>query len=289
MSKEKPIQIRFLQPTDMPQLYHTFIEAFGDYTVDMRMDRKAFEKRMLSKLCIDWQLSVAAFSGDKMIGFITQTANQYEGSLMVYNGGTGVIPAYRGNSLTRHMYEAVLYRMKQRDINQCVLEVIASNTRAIKVYEEIGFKIVRRLRCYKRMIPESQTGSKSKLALKPFDRMLIEDLNDELSTSFMDTLDQLERNKVYEKMLLFFDAEDRVVAYLVFQPATGRIARIWVHTDWRNRGIGKSMISYVDSLAKDKPLTVINVDGSSEIAHQFLIACGFENQIDQWEMKLVTS
>ena len=287
LSKEKPIQIRFLRPTDMLQLYRTFIEAFGDYTADMQMDRKAFEKRMLSKLCIDWQLSVGAFSGDKMIGFITHTANQYEGRLTVYNGGTGVIPAYRGNDLTRHMYEAALYHMKQRDIDQCVLEVIVSNARAIRVYEEVGFKIVRRMKCYKLMTPKLQPAGQSRLVLRPFDRMLIGDLQDQFSPSFMDTLDQLEHNKAYEKMFLLFDTADRVVAYLVFQPATGRVARIWVHTDWRNQGIGKSMVTYADFLSKDNSLTVINVDDNADIAHQFLIACGFENQIDQWEMKLV--
>ena len=283
MSKEKPIHLRTLRQDDLAQLYFTFLEAFADYSVDMQLDRKAFERRMLNKLNIDWGLSVGSFSGDKMVGFITHTTNEYQGQLIAYNGGTGVIPSYRGLGLTAHMYALAMKQFREMKINQCVLEVIDSNTHALKAYEDIGFRRTRRLRCYKRTQPVSIRPTRS-FSLTSLQTELIGRLDDQLNTSFMDTLVQLTRNKVNEKLLLFQQGEE-IIGYCVFNPANGRIARLWVHEDHRRNDIGTELITAA-SIYADKALTVINVDENNLIAHRFFLACGFENQINQWEMLL---
>ena len=149
LSKEKPIHIRLLVPSDLNQFYFTFQEAFDDYSVDLRLDRKAFDRRMLDKLGIDWGLSVGAFSGDKMVGFIAHTANYYQNQPYAYNGGTGVIPEYRGLNLTVHMYDLAIKHLRDRKIDRCVLEVIDHNRSAIDAYSKVGFKKTRILKCYK--------------------------------------------------------------------------------------------------------------------------------------------
>lgn len=285
MSKEKPIHIRLMTSADLAQLYYTFLEAFSDYSIDMHLDRKAFERRMLDKLSIEWPLSVGAFSGDKMVGFIAHTANNYQGEQYAYNGGTGVIPEYRGLKLTGHMYELAVKNMRETLINKCVLEVLDSNSNAINAYEKVGFKKARFLRCYKLSDTLLMTDqSECKVELLNIDH--IKDLPDPVIPSFMDTWDQLIRNSTNEKMILLRDDNNSVKGYCVFQPGNGRIARIWVRQEHRRRGLGKSLLSIVANQCANKPLTVINVDESDQAAHQFLIACGFENQINQWEMIL---
>ena len=283
MSKEKPIQIRILTPGDLAQLYFTFLEAFADYSVDMHLDRKAFEVRMLSKLHIDWGQSIGAFSGDKMVGFIAHTSNAYQGCLTAYNGGTGVIPAYRGLGLTGHMYDLAKKQFRKYDIAKCVLEVIDSNTHALKAYTQIGFKKTRRLKCYKLMMP-AHLPQKISFTVSALNTVMLAKIAVQVRTSFMDTLEQLSRNQPNEKMILCHQAGE-LIAYAIFNPANGRIGHLWVREDHRRRGVGASLMATAQKYC-DRPPTVINVDETDEIAHQFLIACGFENQINQWEMLL---
>lgn len=284
MSKEKPIHVRLLLQSDLQQFYFTFLEAFSDYSVDMQLDRKAFDRRMLDKLSINWDLSVGAFSGDKMVGFIAHTNRNYQNHPCAYNGGTGVIPEYRGLELTKHMYDVAIQQMRKMKISKCVLEVIDNNERALAAYEKIGFSKVRKLKCYKLRQPRATTNT-LRVVMEP---LRVNDLiayNDLTITSFMDIWDQLDRNRSYEKMILHRNDQKAVVGYCVFQPDSGRIARIWVNEENRGQGLGKSLIASAGSFS-NRPLTVINVDENDHGAHQFLIACGFENQINQWEMML---
>jgi ribosomal protein S18 acetylase RimI-like enzyme len=285
LSKENPIHIRLLVPSDLNQFYFTFQEAFDDYSVDIRLDRKAFDRRMLDKLGIDWALSVGAFSGDKMIGFIAHTANKYQNQHYAYNGGTGVIPEYRGLSLTEHMYALAIRQMRDQGIDRCVLEVIDHNRSAINAYSKVGFRKTRILKCYK------LTNVLSTKSLQTYESKVltiddIRDLPDTTFTSFMDTWDQLARNIANARMILHRDHNDALIGYCVFQPDNGRVARLWVRQEDRRHGVGKSLLLAASGDCSNRPLTAINVDSNDEATHHFLIACGFENQIDQWEMIL---
>ncbi|MEQ9300414.1 MAG: GNAT family N-acetyltransferase [Cyclobacteriaceae bacterium] len=285
MSKEKPIHIRLMTSADLAQLHYTFLEAFSDYNIEMHLDRKAFERRMLDKLSIDWSLSVGAFSGDKMVGFIAHTANDYQSERYAYNGGTGVIPEYRGLNLTEHMYGLAIKYMRESLINKCVLEVLDSNSNAINTYEKVGFKKARFLKCYK-LSNTFVLADRSECKVKFLNTDALKELPDSIVPSFMDSWDQLIRNSTNEKMILLREDNKSVNGYCVFQPENGRIARIWVREEHRRRGLGKSLLSMVANHCAKKSLTVINVDENDQAAHQFLIACGFENQINQWEMIL---
>ncbi|MEM8894431.1 MAG: GNAT family N-acetyltransferase [Bacteroidota bacterium] len=269
-------------------MYHTFIEAFEDYAGNMKMDRQAFERRMLDKLQIDWNLSAGAFSGDKMVGFITQTLNQYNGKRTVYNGGTGVIPAYRGHDLTGHMYRALLPEMIKHNADQVILEAIVDNQWAIDAYEKVGFERNRRLKCFKRVKEADKSISDDFTDLKvvDFDSSIVQSYSEDLSTSFMDTLDQLYKGRTSQKMILSVDDKGQLIGYLVFDPSNARVARAWVSVGKRRQGIGRKLVNYAAQLSDNKPLSILNIDDQATVAHQFLIACGFENQIHQWEMTL---
>ncbi|MEQ8712959.1 MAG: GNAT family N-acetyltransferase [Cyclobacteriaceae bacterium] len=287
MYKEKPIHIRLLALADLSQLYYTFLEAFSDYSIDMSLGQKAFERRMLNKLSIEWPLSVGAFSGDKMVGFIVHTSNNYQNERHAYNGGTGVIPEYRGLNLTEHMYGRAIRQMQEQGIQKCVLEVIDTNSNATKAYQKVGFQKKRILRCYKlvRSIVAA-TNHTERYSVETLDTRGLEALPNLTIPSFMDTWAQLTRNSAHEKMLRIYDQDDTLKGYAIFQPDNGRIARLWVRDKDRRNGIGRSLLSTIAGKCPNKSLTVINVDENDQAAHQFLIACGFENQINQWEMIL---
>jgi ribosomal protein S18 acetylase RimI-like enzyme len=219
-----------------------------------------------------------------MVGFIAHTTNTFQNELYLYNGGTGVIPEYRGLKLTEHMYHLAIRQMHQLGISRCILEVIDNNNFALASYTKIGFNKTRMLRCYK--LKERSSWARGKaLVLESLQEDELKGLPDTTIPSFMDCWDQLSKNRNNEKVLLLRDPGELIIGYCVLNPGNGRIARLWVREENRRAGVGRSLIGEANRYI-DSPLTVINVDENNRTAHQFLIACGFENQINQWEMMM---
>ena len=80
--------------------------------------------------------------------------------------------------------------------------------------------------------------------------------------------------------------DNKCVGYAIFQPSFGRISQVGVHRDFRNKGIGSAIISYVHQKSLQKALTVININSEAEDTLDFFSRIGFENQLNQYEMVL---
>jgi len=119
----------------MPQIHRSFSEAFEDYAVNFDLSYHQFANRLLRKLNIKFDHSIGAFSGDKLVGFLFHTINPYDGKMMAYNGGTGVIPGHRGYGLTKRMYNILIPAIATSEMQAVVLEVLKTNKAAIKAYE----------------------------------------------------------------------------------------------------------------------------------------------------------
>ena len=127
---------------------NTFIQSFSDYSVPMKLSEEELITKMQNDR-IDLKLSAGAFDGEELIGFILHGVGIFNNRKTAYNGGTGVISEYRGNALTRRLYEFIIPVLKKENIEQCLLEVIDSNIPALKTYKKTGFKITRKLVCFK--------------------------------------------------------------------------------------------------------------------------------------------
>tara|TARA_R110002096_G_scaffold242109_2_gene434098 strand:+ start:1246 stop:2106 length:861 start_codon:yes stop_codon:yes gene_type:complete len=280
-------EIRPLQHNDLRQMHRSFLEAFSEYPVPMQLSYSLFKKRMLGKLNIRFDLSFGAFSGQKLVGFIFHSLNEYKGITSIYNGGTGVIPGHRGNRLTRQLYLA--FREKAgTQAKRCVLEVITVNEVAIKVYEEIGFRKVGFYNCYKLnkiLEPSNLNQEEFLIACGSLSRKDLYQQLDSVETSFSDTFDQLAYNAASET---FVECRSggRVVGYIIFQAQSGRITRMAVDASLRRKGIGTRLVyeAYIQSGKKN--LTAINIPEAAKDIAGFLLNAGFENQVDQWEMEL---
>jgi ribosomal protein S18 acetylase RimI-like enzyme len=280
-------EIRSLQPNDLRQMHRSFLEAFSGYPVPMQLSYSLFEKRILGKLNIRFDLSFGVFSGQKLVGFIFHSLNNYKGVATIYNGGTGVIPGHRGHRLTRQLYRAFQEKALLQ-AKRCLLEVITVNQVAIKVYEEIGFRKVGFYNCYKLnrpLIPVELNQKEFRISGGSFSRKDLYRKLDSLETSFSDTFDQLVYNIASETFVECV-CNDKVVGYIVFQAESGRITRIAVDTGFRRRHIGSRLLyeAYVQSGRKN--LTAINIPETAREIAGFLLNAGFENQVDQWEMEL---
>ena len=137
-----------LQSTPTSTLLHTFNTAFADYYLPFHLT----EAQLLAKMRADKNspaLSVGAFDGDRLVGFMLHGVDTVNGRRTVYNGGTGVLPEYRGQGLTAQMYAQAIPVLKAKGIDRVILEVISQNVPAIKSYERSGSQALREVACFK--------------------------------------------------------------------------------------------------------------------------------------------
>ena len=280
-------KFRFLKPADLEQMYKAFRSAFSDYHVPFSLSESDFEKKFVDKLNIDFTLSPAFFVDGQLAAFIFSSINLYEGMLTAYNGGTGVIEKYRGKRLTKKLYEKSLDDFKARGIQQCVLEVLTSNTRAINIYKQIGFKESKDFSCFK------LDQSKFKISTLPNQVSIIEKETPDWkrytqfmdqNPSFLDTKEMINHNLKNEKVLEAYINKVKLIGYVIYQPRIGRISQIGIKKSERSKGIGRSLISYIYNDSKNKNLAIINIDKTASGAKDFFSKLGFENQLDQYEM-----
>jgi len=269
-------------------MHRTFTEAFEGYPVPMKLTYEQFRERSLKRLNLCFDLSVGAFSSEKLVGFVFHTQNLYHGERVIYNGGTGVIPGHRGNNLTVRMYQKLVAH-HPREVRKCVLEVITTNSYAREAYDKAGFQVTKLLKCYK--ISARPFEAKTLLKGVTFNEGKL-DSNEKYSSfdsyqsSFADSFDQLIFNEKAEKVIeCYYDGA--VIGYLIFQPSTGRINRIGVSEPHRRKGVGSWLLNEAYRMAGGKPLHVVNVPDEATGIHHFLVAVGFKNELDQWEMELL--
>ena len=97
--------IRSLTPEDVPEILIAFKQAFSDYVISVNLTHDLFKKRFIDKLQMNFELSAGVFLQETLVGFIFTSIHEFQGKLTAYNGGTGVIPKFRGHGLTQQMYE----------------------------------------------------------------------------------------------------------------------------------------------------------------------------------------
>ena len=277
------MQVRTLEHTSLAGIAQVFNAAFADYFVKLQMTDKQLEERMIAE-GVDRTLSIGAFDGDRLAGFILNAFDSIDGKLLSYNAGTGVMPAYRGRGLTAAMYRQTLPLITSRGAKQRLLEVITENKVAIDIYERVGYKIIRELRAYKMSKPleDFSPGTKFRFA---------DNLDDALLDSFIDmqpswqyTASAIKRSVAPRSIVEILNV-DEVVAYGVFNPVTGRVLRFGVNKAHRGKGIGGELFK-VMAAHSEAPLVVINVDDSDKGIASFLEQLGFERFITQYEMSM---
>lgn len=140
-------------------LKNIFNEAFSDYTIPMQLDEKQIRAHLESN-DFDPKLSIGCFDGDKMVGFVFVGHRDNR----LYDAGTAVIKEYRRNGIAREMLEKIIAKMDKSD--EFILECISTNSRALKLYESLGFKRKRHFVCFKlsnggQLSKEVSLGSRS--------------------------------------------------------------------------------------------------------------------------------
>lgn len=275
------MMITTLEGSTLSEITTVFNDSFADYILPMQLTEEQLSMKMKTDR-VDLRYSVGVVDQGVLVGFILHGTDIIDGKKVLYNGGTGVVPTYRGQRLVGQMY--AFLKPLISDFYCSILEVIVGNDAAIKSYENVGFSIERQLNCYKADLqPKKDSLSFAVTVSKNYDWDLFQSFWDWKPTwsSTNAALSLLASTNI----LLTVELDHKVVGYLIYHPLLKRIQQFAVAKETRNRGIAASLFTYVVEHYTTN-LSVINVDHTDEQTNSFLLNRGFEKYIQQYEMRL---
>lgn len=278
-----------LDRVDRGQLHATFQEAFADYAVDMSSLTE--EKLLLrfTKNGVEWDASVGAFNGDKMVGFTIVGIDDWREGLAAFDAATGIVRDHRGQGLARQMLERALPGLRERGVDRFVLEVMADNEPAIRAYEKAGFAIRRRLGCFGLDLVEFRGREKAPCPepIRAVDRNELRVLEPWLDwhPSWENSFGALARIPD-ELIALGVFSGDECVGGIAYSPSMNWIMTVVVRPSHRRNGLASALVRcLVERLPSDLELIkLLNVDSVDSGMHGFLDALGFHHLVDQFEM-----
>lgn len=122
-----------------PALLDLFNAGYADYLLPMRLTAAAFAEHVAAN-DIDLACSRVVLDGQPAAFALIAQRN---GAGWV--GGLGTIPQYRRRGLGEEALTAALAALRDRGAGVAWLEVIDQNHRALRLYEKLGFDVVRDL------------------------------------------------------------------------------------------------------------------------------------------------
>lgn len=263
-------------------IYNTFMDVFSDYQVTFHLSYEDFLVT-LTKKGYDSHFSIGAFYNKKLIGFILNGVRMWNHRLTIYDIGTGVIPQMRKYGITSQMLREMKKIIKQTSIKQYLLEVIQTNEKAVNLYRKEGFQVQRLFKCYE--IKKKEFNLIQNHEVKHVDYHDINNLQDfwNCQPSWQNSNDSLSAIKEQYFYSVVYN-QNKIVGYGIIDKVSGDIGQMAVAPQYRNQGIGRSILTDLIKRTDASSIKILNVEDL--ITQKFLTNLGFINYVDQYEMIL---
>lgn len=277
--------IRILGGESLERLYGAFMGAFADYAVPVSWSVDEFAESN-ARRGLDLSLSLGAYEGERIVGFILNGRGSWGGRPAVYDLGTGVLPEARGGGLSGELAARLVDFLPGRGIERYVLEVLRDNAPAIKTYERAGFRVSRHLECPGGSfadpgLPEPGGLEIVELPAGPaFPRGLFASFRD-WEPTWQNSDDSVVRMPG-SLVALGARLDGRLAGHAIASPK-GTIWQLAVARGERGRGIGAALLHEL-SLRVGPVLRYINVQADDKATLGLLARCGISDGVGQFEM-----
>lgn len=260
-----------------------FNKAFEGYFLPIQLSEQQLADKIKSEnIRLDYSVGITI--DNQLVAFILTGIDADHQKMISYNAGTGVIPEFRGLQLPEKMYAYLLPILKAQNILKHQLEVITQNTKALRIYQHLGYKITKTVSCFKgKVIPPSKISDYDIVKSDLPDDTLVQSFWNHYPT-YQNTLSAIHRNKDLHETLGIY-VNKQLIAYMIYAKG-GRIKQFGVHPNYRNNGIGHQLFYEVQKANPDADLVLINIGNTDDITHSFLKKIGFHVIIEQFEMVL---
>lgn len=275
---------KILDKASIEILHKAFLDAFSDYQVKIDLPFWKF-KQMLQRRGYVPEMSIGAFENERLVGFVLNGFRNWNGKSTVYDLGTGVIGDYRRQGITSNMLLNIKEVLKEKQVEQYLLEVIKSNTSAVQLYKKQGFETQREFSCFQ--LDKNKYNSITTCKVEHVDRINLEQLTGiwDFRPSWQNSIDSI--NALPEAFVYsIVQLDNTIVGYGIIDKKTGDIPKIAVSKDYRGKGIARSIVTDMINKTESNKISVINVDAQSKSTKDFLLKLGFEYSVGQYEMLL---
>lgn len=279
------MEIRPLGKTSFDTIYEAFDQAFADY--EIQQSRKQLQA-MLKRRGFNPDLSFAVFDGNRIIAFTLNGTGNFNGLSTAYDTGTGTLKEYRGVGLATQIFEYSIPYLKEKGIRQYLLEVLQHNTKAVSIYRNLGFKVVRDFNYFIHKsddVNKAITKTDIPCSIERIDNEKLYFMTDfwDFYPSWQNNFESIKRTPGSFVGLGAF-IEKKCVGYCVFEPASGDITQIAVDKQYRRKGIASLLFSEITGLNKNDVIKVINTDVLCSSITGFLQAKNMNIKGRQFEM-----
>lgn len=279
------MNIRSLSNTSFERISEAFIQAFADYEVSISTEQL---RLMLKRRGFNPDLSFAVFIGEDIVAFTFNGIGYYNGKPTAYDTGTGTLKEYRGQGLATQIFEYSIPYLKEHGIEQYLLEVLQNNTKAISMYRNLGFEIVREFNYFMQKNGEIVNKTKNSDLSCSIWKIEIEEYSGlsgywDFIPSWQNSFESIKRAS---EELLSFGAfiGDNLVGYCVFDPTSGDITQIAVDRPYRRDGVASLLLNEIMKWNKSDIIKVLNTDISCDSISAFLKTKNIEMKGKQFEM-----
>lgn len=276
---------RTLHNVSTPDLCDTFNAAFSDYIVPLHLTPSILEQKMQGEnLLRDY--SIGAFAGNALGGFILHAVDNKAHPTVLYNGGTGIIPQYRGQHLVQKMYDQFIPAYQSQGIRKIILEVISTNLPAIKAYTNTGFHKTRTIHSFKGNIKthKNPAGISIKENKTP-DWPLLDTFMDMIPT-WSNSVSSIQREAPFT-VTWEATANGQTAGFISVHKDTRRIRNIAVHPEFRRKGVGSALLQYASDQFMGAAVSIINIDEHFPEIDKFLQQAGLMHYLSQYEMEII--
>lgn len=135
------IELKRASECTFRELLFAWNTGFVGYFVDMTLSLDALLAR-LSAEGISLDSSLIAFAEKEPVGFLLNGFRKRKEKNIAWNGGTGVVPSFRGKGIGKLLVNAALDIYAEQQVNWATLEAISDNVPAIELYKKCGYDIV---------------------------------------------------------------------------------------------------------------------------------------------------
>ncbi|MDT0162536.1 GNAT family N-acetyltransferase [Bacillus sp. AG4(2022)] len=133
------IEIRRLSDCSINEAVTAWNIGFEGYFFDASTTPEKFVARMAAE-GLSPDLSIVAFAEGKPIGIVKSGIREFRGRKIAWNGGTGVAAAWRSKGVGRMLIDESIKIYKEEGVQLATLEAISENSKAIALYEKLGYQ-----------------------------------------------------------------------------------------------------------------------------------------------------
>ncbi len=279
------MEIKSLKEIRFEIIYNAFSQAFEDYEIKLNQEQL---QKMLKRRGFSPELSFALFEDGEIASFTLNGIGYFNGIKTAYDTGTGTIKEFRGKKLVNEIFNYSIPFLKKNDISQYLLEVLQHNSKAISVYEKLGFQISREFNYFVKKIDEINTESTIKVNncnIKQIEFHNITSVEEfwEFYPSWQNSIDAINRELSDFNIFGAFSNEN-IIGYCITEPISGDITQLAVKKENRRKGVASLLLQKAINASINDTIKIINTDINCCSINEFLKAKNIEIAGKQYEM-----